>query len=61
VAELVTAYALSDIEIPRDRKAVGGLRGFTHQSLEPADQALSPESGPPPPDQRRAKRTRDRH
>jgi peptidase M42 family hydrolase len=60
VAELVTAYALSDIEIPRDRKAVSGLRGFTRQPLEPADQALSPESGPPPP-VRRAKRRRDRN
>jgi hypothetical protein len=49
VAELVTAYSLSDVDIARDRKAVGGLRGFTRQPLEPASQALGPETGLPPP------------
>ncbi len=49
VAELVTAYALSDVDIVRDRKAVGGLRGFTRQPQEPASQALGPDTGLPPP------------
>ncbi len=38
LAELLTVYTLSDVEIPRDRKAVGGLRGFTRQPSEPAAQ-----------------------
>ena len=35
VAELLTAYALSEVEIPRDRSAVGSLRGFTRQPSDP--------------------------
>ena len=38
VAELVTAYVASPIEIPRDADKIGGLRGFTHQPHDPADQ-----------------------
>jgi peptidase M42 family hydrolase len=37
LAELLTAYAQSDVDIPRDRLAVSGLKGFTRQSTEPAD------------------------
>jgi peptidase M42 family hydrolase len=49
VAELVTAYALSDIDIARDQKPVGGLRGFTRQPTAPANQALRPEVETLPP------------
>jgi putative aminopeptidase FrvX len=38
LAELLTAYSLSDVEIPRDRKAVADLHGFTRQPTEPAEQ-----------------------
>lgn len=36
VAELLTAYALSPVQIARDAEAVGGLSGFTRQSQAPA-------------------------
>ena len=36
LAELLTAYAQSDVDIPRDREAVSGLSGFTKQSIAPA-------------------------
>ncbi len=36
LAELLTAYALSEVEITRDRQAVSGLRGFTRQPNAPA-------------------------
>jgi peptidase M42 family hydrolase len=38
LAELLTAYSLSEVEIPRDRKAVADLHGFTRQPTEPAEQ-----------------------
>ncbi|MEL6298300.1 MAG: osmoprotectant NAGGN system M42 family peptidase [Pseudomonadota bacterium] len=38
LAELLTCYSLSDVEIPRDKKAVADLSGFTRQPSEPADQ-----------------------
>ncbi|WP_296816669.1 osmoprotectant NAGGN system M42 family peptidase [Brevundimonas sp.] len=41
VAELVTAYVASPIEIPRDAERIGGLGGFTHQPHEPAEQDAS--------------------
>jgi peptidase M42 family hydrolase len=44
VAELLTAFALSDVDIGRDQQAIGGLRGFPRQPSAPADQALRPES-----------------
>ena len=44
LAELVTCYVKSEVEIRRDRVSVAGLSGFTHQPAEPADQALRPES-----------------
>jgi len=37
LAELLTAYVRSPVEIPRDRQVVGGLSGFTRQPVEPAD------------------------
>ena len=48
VAELVTAYALSDVEIARDQEAIGGLSGFTRQPSAPAEQALRLDGEPPP-------------
>jgi peptidase M42 family hydrolase len=48
LAELLTAYASSDVEIMRDRKAVAGLKGFTHQPSEPAPDALRPDVELPP-------------
>lgn len=41
VAELVTAYVASAIEIPRDAEKIGSLSGFTHQPHEPAEQDAS--------------------
>ncbi|MEM7500066.1 MAG: osmoprotectant NAGGN system M42 family peptidase [Pseudomonadota bacterium] len=38
LAELLTAYARSDVQIQRDREAVGGLSGFTRQPIDPAKQ-----------------------
>ncbi len=43
LAELLTAYSVSDVEIPRDRQAVAGLSGFTHQPSEPAAQGAARE------------------
>ena len=40
VAELVTAYVASPVEIPRDAERIGGLSGFTHQPQGPAEQDL---------------------
>jgi peptidase M42 family hydrolase len=48
LAELLTAYATSDVEIPRDRKAVAGLKGFTRQPSEPAADPLKPDVSMPP-------------
>lgn len=36
LAELLTAYSLSEVEIPRDRLTVSGLTGFTRQPHAPA-------------------------
>ncbi|MEL6977482.1 MAG: osmoprotectant NAGGN system M42 family peptidase [Pseudomonadota bacterium] len=47
LAELLTAYALSDVDIARDQKAVAGLGGFTEQPSEPAEQGLKPGSSYP--------------
>jgi putative aminopeptidase FrvX len=41
LAELVTAYAVSDIEIKRDKEEIGGLKGFTRQPTEEAEQAVA--------------------
>jgi hypothetical protein len=48
LAELLTAYATSDVEIMRDRKAVAGLKGFTRQPSEPAPDPLKPDVELPP-------------
>ncbi len=37
LAELLTAYARSPMDIPRDRLAVSGLKGFTRQSTRLAE------------------------
>ena len=47
VAELVTAYVASPVEIPRDAERIGGLGGFTHQPQEPAEQDLHPSDDVP--------------
>ncbi|HKI65227.1 MAG TPA: osmoprotectant NAGGN system M42 family peptidase, partial [Burkholderiales bacterium] len=50
LAELVTAYATSEVEIPRDAQEAGSLKGFTEQPMvEPHDTEtlLTPE-GPQP-------------
>jgi putative aminopeptidase FrvX len=44
LAELLTCYALSNVEITRDREPIADLEGFTSQPSEPADQKLRPES-----------------
>ncbi len=48
LAELLTAYATSDVEIMRDRKAVAGIKGFTRQPSEPAPDPLKPDVELPP-------------
>jgi peptidase M42 family hydrolase len=48
LAELLTAFATSEVEIMRDRKAVAGLRGFTRQPSEPAPDTLKPDVELPP-------------
>ncbi|MCB1512299.1 MAG: osmoprotectant NAGGN system M42 family peptidase, partial [Hyphomicrobiaceae bacterium] len=47
LAELLTCYGLSEVMIPRDRKQISGLRGFTKQPQEPAEQALSADTPEP--------------
>ncbi len=42
LAELVTAYALSAIEIARDAEEIAGLAGFTNQPVQEADHAPVP-------------------
>jgi peptidase M42 family hydrolase len=37
LAELLTAYVRSDLDIPRDRLSLGGLTGFTEQPTELAE------------------------
>ena len=44
LAELLTCYARSEVEITRDREPIADLEGFTSQPSEPADQKLRPES-----------------
>jgi peptidase M42 family hydrolase len=47
VAELLTVFALSDIDLIRDQQPLGDLRGFPRQPEDPADQNLGPGSSPP--------------
>lgn len=46
LAELVTAYTTSPVEIARDAEETSGLEGFPSQPMEEADQRLSPEAEP---------------
>ncbi|QPC41502.1 osmoprotectant NAGGN system M42 family peptidase [Kaustia mangrovi] len=46
LAELATAYAMSEVEIPRDAEEMGTLKGFTTQPMTEADQKLTAESDP---------------
>lgn len=50
LAELLTAYALSPVEIRRDLDPIGGLKGFTRQPTAPAAPSLRPEDAPPEKD-----------
>ncbi|MCF3934474.1 osmoprotectant NAGGN system M42 family peptidase [Acuticoccus sp. M5D2P5] len=45
IAELLTAYAVSPVEIQRDRDAMGPIAGFTTQPMEDAD--VFPRPGKP--------------
>lgn len=47
VAELLTCYSLSEVDILRDEKPVGDLSGFTRQPSVPAEQKLKPDSEAP--------------
>ena len=47
LTELLTCYALSDVDIARDQKADAGLQGFTRQPSAPANQTLTPDSEVP--------------
>lgn len=40
VAKLVVYYAASKVQIERDSEEVSGLRGFTRQKVEPAEQSF---------------------
>lgn len=40
VAELITAYVTSAVEIPRDAEETSDLKGFTHQPMTEAAQSL---------------------
>jgi peptidase M42 family hydrolase len=44
LAELVTAYIVSPVEIRRDREEISGLRGFTTQPMDKAPAGVSEES-----------------
>jgi len=46
LAELVTAYALSPVEIPRDAEEIGSLKGFTKQPMKEAKNTLLTPEGP---------------
>lgn len=42
LAELMTAYVTSPIEIKRDAKPVGSIKGFPHQPTAPAEPDIEP-------------------
>lgn len=44
LAELITAYVASPVEIKRDFQKTAGVKGFTRQPEEDASQAISPDS-----------------
>ncbi|MEZ5899901.1 MAG: osmoprotectant NAGGN system M42 family peptidase [Hyphomicrobium sp.] len=47
IAELLTCYSQSEVDITRDESLVSDLKGFTRQPSEPAKQALTPQSDVP--------------
>src|SRR5699024_3239300 len=53
LAELLTCYARSDVDIPRDRGPVSDIEGFTRQPARAAAQGLRPETEEPEPASRR--------
>jgi hypothetical protein len=46
LAELITAYARSPVEIPRDAEEIGSLQGFTRQPMKEARTTLLTPAGP---------------
>jgi len=46
LAELLTAYAMSPVEIPRDAEELGSLKGFTKQPMKEAKNTLLTPEGP---------------
>jgi len=46
LAELITAYAMSAVEIPRDAEELGSLKGFTKQPMKEAKNTLLTTLGP---------------
>ncbi|HEX5091950.1 MAG TPA: osmoprotectant NAGGN system M42 family peptidase [Burkholderiales bacterium] len=46
LAELLTAYAMSPVEIPRDAELLGSLKGFTKQPMKEAKNTLLTPEGP---------------
>jgi len=46
LAELITAYAHSPVEIPRDAQEIGSLKGFTKQPMREAKSTLLTPEGP---------------
>jgi peptidase M42 family hydrolase len=46
LAELITAYARSPVEIPRDAEEIGSLQGFTQQPMKEARTTLLTPAGP---------------
>jgi peptidase M42 family hydrolase len=46
LAELITAYAHSAVEIPRDAEVIGSLKGFTKQPMREAKNTLLTPEGP---------------
>jgi len=48
LAELLTAYALSTVDIQRDAQEAGPLTGFPEQATDEATQRLGPDRGLPP-------------
>ncbi len=46
LAELITAYARSPVEIPRDAEEIGPLKGFTQQPMKEAKNTLLTPAGP---------------
>jgi hypothetical protein len=50
LAELLTCYVMSPVEITRDATWIGEPKGFTTQPMEEAEQRLGPENPSPRPE-----------